>query len=376
MKKKELQLKITEIVEKLGDTWQGTKADFMKFVSKNKRTIKKAAVTGSVFALSALMTACSMGVEKTDGKFGLYFDIGGKEKTSQSATQAPEETANQNDGISGMPNGNGGLVFGGDGQDWDNSTTTGGDNYNDYTTGGNDYDNNFGGTTPTNPTTNPTNPTMPDDWYNGGVHFGGDNDGTSYDTTSPISPIDPTNPTENIEPINPTNPTSPTESVEPTIPSDTASPTDPTNPTENVVPSDPTNPTNPSVSADRTPMDELLSALMGENVKVTSVKVTLDSNGDVAVWNMENGMSGQCVELKCAFVLCDENGDPIASGDGSTYSYSLFVSREAYNIASGGNSLPEITGDEIAHVFGEGFVEYVAGEYGVALPTNYGKDGM
>ncbi len=115
---------------------------------------------------------------------------------------------------------------------------------------------------------------------------------------------------------------------------------------------------------------------MGENVKVTSVKVTLDSNGDVAVWDMENGMSGQCVELKCAFMLCDENGNPIASGNGGTYSYSLFVSREAYNIASNGNSLPEITGDEISVIFGEGFVDAVASEYGVALPTNYSKGGM
>lgn len=332
MNKKELKERVEDLVGKLGDTWQGTKSDFMKFVSKNKRTIKKAAITGSVFALSALMTACSMGVEKTDGKVGLYVDFGGRNDSSQSPTQDPNGAGKDS------------IIFGGDGEDWSNDATEGAGN--DY------YDSNLNNpgisTEPTTPSLDPTNPTTPSidptspstpstpgGWYDDGLHFGGDNNGSSSDTTSPT---DPTNPSDFVEP---------------------------------------TNPTTPSVSTGGAPMDNLLSEMMGENVKVISVEVALDSNGDVLIWDMENGVDGQAVELKCKFQLCDENGNliPLKGGE-SPYVYTLHVSREAYNKATGGKSITEVSGSEIDHIFGKDFVEQVAGELGVALPTDYSKGGM
>lgn len=340
MKKREIQERVTEIVEKLSNTWQGTKEGFVKFVSdkKNKKMIKKAAITGSVFALSALMTACSMGVEHGDGRTGLYFEFGGKDKSSQSSTLDPSTNGNEQE------NNGGSFIFGGDGQDWENDTT-----------GGNNYYDNVSPTTPsTSPSIDPTTPsgsydnvtpTDPDGWNDDGYHFGGDNNGSSYeDTTNPTEPTNPTDPDGwNDDGYN----------------------------FGGDVTVDPTEPTNPIYDS-MTTIDTLVSKLAGHNVQVQAMSVSCDSDGNVIVYD-DKGNGGKYVDIVCEYLNLDANGEPIKS---EVRKYILTVSAEAYHLVFGGETVPRVEGTEMNNLYGNSaFVDYVAGQYGIALPSNE-RDGM
>ena len=342
MKKKELQERVSEIVEKLSNTWQGTKEGFVKFVSdkKNKKMIKKAAITGSVFALSALMTACSMGVEHSDGRTGLYFEFGGKDKSSQTSTVAPSTNGNEQE------NNGGSYIFGGDGQDWENNTT-GGNNY---------YDN----VSPTEPSTSPSidptnpndyydnvNPTDPDGWNNDGYHFGGDNNGSSNgDTTNPTNPTEPDG--WNDDGYN-FGGDSTVDTTEPTNPADT------------------------SIYDSMTTIDTLVSKLAGHNVQVQAMSVVCDNDGNVMVYD-DPSNGGKYVDIVCEYLNLDANGNPIKSEN--SYKYTLTVSAEAYHLVFGGETVPRVEGTEMNNLYGNSaFVDYVAGQYGIALPSNE-RDGM
>lgn len=337
-KKEELKEKVSEIVEKLSDTWQGTKEGFVKFVSdkKNKKMIKKAAITGSVFALSALMTACSMGVEHSDDRTGLYFEFGGKEKSSQTSTVAPSTNGNE------LENNSGSLIFGGDGQDWDNSTPTGGSgtptspSYDNNIAGGsdNDYTSDIGGA---------TSSTTPDDWYDDGMHFGGGEDGGSYDAT---------NSADQTEGTQPTNPDTNYDNMGDDWGNYDSMGSD-DNTTDGIG-----NGYYDNYSGSN--MDIVMSKLAGANATVTSVRVELD-NGEVAVYDMEkDGAIGKFVQVYIDYECRNEVNTRI-----------VLVPLEIYSGLTGGVSMPELTGEQLNCAFVDGLAEYVAGERGIALPDSY-----
>lgn len=294
--------------QKCAEVWNGTVKGFFKdFVKNNKNKMKKAIITGTAVASMVCLSACSVeaGIVNEDGKKGLYFEIGGKEQSSQAST--PSASENQNDSQMGdgvYDNTTGGYVHGGDGV-WDtngkgDSTTPSGTTPDyvapDYTTP--DY---------TTDSATPENPTTPDNWGEGGYVFGGENGNENGEGTY-------------VDSTNPTNPTNPSE---------------PTNPT------DPTSPTNPSTnpSAQMNALDDLVSQLAGRTFKVASVSVVLDANNEVKVQDGNYmGVDGKFVTLVCT------------SSAGDTFR--LKVEINDFYLANGGKDPGYVKGDAVGAIYG------------------------